>query len=130
MRRIYVNSENIGEHEIRIKLFKPVEDEAVIEWAKDNDYALRFLCDPPQFVLDAHEKECGEDCPWDGKTIFSMIKDKSLWLACHKCKVKWRPTAYGRPAPDDMFCPVCKKWGDTHSQFGVDGIEDYERKEI
>ena len=59
-----------------------------------------------------------------------LKRDTSLWMACHKCKVKWRPTAYGWPTPDDASCPVCKKWNEARPHFGVSGIEDFERKEM
>ena len=59
-----------SEHALRLKLLKPVEDEAVIKWAHDNKDDYVASNEPPQFVLDAHKKECREDCPWDGRTIF------------------------------------------------------------
>lgn len=34
--------------------------------------------------------------------------DRSAWLFCSECFVKWRPTAYGPPTPDDCICPVCE----------------------
>ena len=33
--------------------------------------------------------------------------DRSFWMYCSNCIVKWRPTAYGPPAPDDYYCPRC-----------------------
>jgi len=35
--------------------------------------------------------------------------DRSLWMWCEECNVKWRPTAYGPPAPDDRYCPLCEE---------------------
>lgn len=40
--------------------------------------------------------------------------DRSFWMICSKCIVKWRPGAYGPPAPDDFYCPVCNETGDVH----------------
>lgn len=35
--------------------------------------------------------------------------DISFWMYCYRCGVKWRPTPYGPPAPDDYYCVVCNK---------------------
>ena len=33
--------------------------------------------------------------------------DHSFWMFCGECNIKWRPTGYGPPAPDDRICPQC-----------------------
>jgi len=33
--------------------------------------------------------------------------DRSAWMFCGECNIKWRPTGYGPPAPDDRICPQC-----------------------
>ena len=43
--------------------------------------------------------------------------DYSFWMYCKKCNVKWRPTAYGPPAPDDYYCPKCAS--NTHVKWYV-----------
>ena len=56
---------------------------------------------------------------WLVRLIRSRKKlDRSFWMYCSRCVVKWRPTAYGPPAPDDYFCPECGKDG------GVRPIQD------
>jgi len=39
--------------------------------------------------------------------------DRSAWMFCKRCNVKWRPTAYGPATPDDYFCPECGRDGEV-----------------
>ena len=60
--------------------------------------------------------------------------DRSFWMYCSKCIVKWRPTPYGPPAPDDYYCPVCKerenvKWLAGFTLTEVTRFEDGVRKQ-
>lgn len=56
--------------------------------------------------------------------------DVSFWMYCYRCGVKWRPTPYGPPAPDDFYCVVCNEndctqWiRDRYSQ-----IKEFQSKE-
>lgn len=63
------------ERETRLKLLKPIEDEDVIKWVREQHDMWNALSKPPHIVLDAHEKECCDDCPWDGTTIFPESED-------------------------------------------------------
>lgn len=53
-----------------------------------------------------------------------------LWLYCEMCLVKWRPTAYGPPWPDDKFCPKCGNWCFTKQAWGrnIKHIPRYKEK--
>lgn len=60
--------------------------------------------------------------------------DRSAWMYCSKCIVKWRPTAYGPPAPEDYYCPVCEERSNVKLLFGflikeVTRFEDGVRKQ-
>lgn len=56
---------------LRLRLLRPVESCEVQDWIYSNPYDLSH---PPQFVLDAHKRECVEDCPWDGHTILGGLE--------------------------------------------------------
>lgn len=56
--------------------------------------------------------------------------DRSYWMYCSNCIVKWRPTAYGTPAPDDYYCPACKttegvKW---HVGFVITEVPEFKER--
>jgi len=68
---------------------------------------------------------------WLMRLIRSRKKlDRSFWMYCRKCDLKWRPTAYGPPAPDDYYCPRCTssthvRW---HPNFTLTEVPEYEER--
>ncbi len=51
--------------------------------------------------------------------------DRSIWIFCGECNVKWRPTVCESPTPSDYCCPKC---GNTINTF--QSTDEYNRMPI